>query len=304
MRAASAPDGRARTCLLTTCGLPGAGKSTLARAVAKRAEGDGTRVTLVSFDEVERRLLSAKSKANGETPPPQVGFDAYVWKAARVEALGTVRTLLTDNRERHETTEEDVPKPTREEDDPGNTKCPYAGTHLVIADDNFYYAGMRRRCHRAAVAVGAAHVTLYVATSVANAHARNELRTPDEVVPIHALNRMADAFEAPVETRTEEKEYEENSRPFLKKGKEKETEPEKTTRPNGVNVFERGTVVCVSAADMASFRDEEDKWHVDVGKVWERIQKKWVGPATLAGASENVRVVFPKSQHCLPIVRP
>ena len=121
---------------------------------------------------------------------------------------------------------------------------------------------------------------------------------------INTLNRMADAFEAPVETRTEEKEYEENSRPFHKKGKEKETEPEKTTRPNGVNVFERGTVVCVSAADMASFRDEEDKWHVDVGKVWERIQKKWVGPATLAGASENVRVVFPKSQHCLPIVRP
>ena len=55
----------ARACLLTMCGLPGAGKSTLARAVAARAESDGIRVSLVSFDDVERRLASEKSEASG-----------------------------------------------------------------------------------------------------------------------------------------------------------------------------------------------------------------------------------------------
>ena len=40
----------ARACLLTMCGLPGAGKSTLARAVAARAESEGIR----SIDVVNR----------------------------------------------------------------------------------------------------------------------------------------------------------------------------------------------------------------------------------------------------------
>ena len=61
---------RARTCLLNMCGLPGAGKSTLARALAARVNADeacDTYVTLVSFDEIERELSGTMPSGGDST---------------------------------------------------------------------------------------------------------------------------------------------------------------------------------------------------------------------------------------------
>ena len=135
-----ADDDIARACLLTMCGLPGAGKSTLARAVAARAESDGIRVSLVSFDDIERRVATEKSEASaslrgddaGDLTP---GFDAATWKAARVEALATVERLLLCEAEA-----ENV-------DEDGGGEKDHRRRALIIADDNFYYAGMRQQCH-------------------------------------------------------------------------------------------------------------------------------------------------------------
>ena len=252
----SGDEGRAPACLLSTCGLPGAGKSTLARGVAKRAESDGIHVTLVSFDDVERRLLSeSRATSNTSSAPSTSQFDATVWKAARVEALSMVQQLLMDG-STHEGEEEGTPKVIH---------------RLVIADDNFYYAGMRQQCHRLSVNAGAAHVTLFVETSVENAHVRNEKRPLHEVVPREALNRMADAFEPPVvETATATE----------------ATSDEKKSSANKPQPFERDTVVHVMADTLAS-SSETDTWHSDIEKVWVRISEKWVGPASLAGASED-----------------
>ena len=252
----SGDEGRAPACLLSTCGLPGAGKSTLARGVAKRAESDGIHVTLVSFDDVERRLLSeSRATSNTSSAPSTSQFDATVWKAARVEALSMVQQLLRDG-STHEGEEEGTPKVIH---------------RLVIADDNFYYAGMRQQCHRLSVNAGAAHVTLFVETSVENAHVRNEKRPLHEVVPREALNRMADAFEPPVvETATATE----------------ATSDEKKSSANKPQPFERDTVVHVMADTLAS-SSETDTWHSDIEKVWVRISEKWVGPASLAGASED-----------------
>ena len=187
MRASSAStpaDGappRARACLLSTCGLPGAGKSTLTRALAAHLDRDGpggslgVRVTRVAFDDIERRLASerAASSSHPDAPAPEpAGFDPALWRAARAEAFAALERALAD--------------------DPNDPR-----PHLVVADDNFYYAGMRYQCHRLARRAAAAHVQLYLPVDLDLAHARNAARHPTEIVPRDALDRMADAFEPP-----------------------------------------------------------------------------------------------------------
>ena len=191
MRASSAStpaDGappRARACLLSTCGLPGAGKSTLTRALAAHLDRDGpggslgVRVTRVAFDDIERRLASERAASSShpdpdpDAPAPApAGFDPALWRAARAEAFAALERALAD--------------------DPNDPR-----PHLVVADDNFYYAGMRYQCHRLARRAAAAHVQLYLPVDLDLAHARNAARHPTEIVPRDALDRMADAIEPP-----------------------------------------------------------------------------------------------------------
>lgn len=266
----------ARACLLTMCGLPGAGKSTLARAVAARAESDGIRVSLVSFDDVERRLASEKSEASaprgddagGSTP----GFDAATWKAARLEALATVERLLLSEAE------------ASVGEDGGGEKDDRRRA-LIIADDNFYYAGMRQQCHRIARRARAAHAQLFVSISVAQAHARNESRDPRDVVPRDALERMADQFEPPALLIERDDCVSEASR-------DENLAPEKVR----VRLFERDATVTVDAerlglchspfdASDSSSSSSSTLCASDVNDVWLRVREKWTRPATVVGTS-------------------
>lgn len=277
-------------CLLTMCGLPGAGKSTLARAVAARAESDGIRVSLVSFDDVERRLASEKSEASasrgydagGSTP----GFDAATWKAARLEALTTVERLLLSEAE------------ASVGEDGGGEKDDRRRA-LIIADDNFYYAGMRQQCHRIARRARAAHAQLFVSISVAQAHARNESRDPRDVVPRDALERMADQFEPPAAIERDDR---------VSASRDENLAPEKVR----VRAFERDATVTVDAerlglchspfssseketsgtrpmssddASNSSSTSSSTLCASDVNDVWLRVREKWTRPATVVGTS-------------------
>ena len=51
-------------------------------------------------------------------------------------------------------------------DDPNDPR-----PHLVVADDNFYYAGMSYQCHLLARRAAAAHVQLYLPVDLDLAHA-------------------------------------------------------------------------------------------------------------------------------------
>jgi len=283
----------ARACLLTMCGLPGAGKSTLARAVAARAESEGIRVSLVSFDDVERRLASEKSEASasrgddagGSTP----GFDAATWKAARLEALATVERLLLSEAE------------ASVGEDGGGEKDDRRRA-LIIADDNFYYAGMRQQCHRIARRARAAHAQLFVSISVAQAHARNESRDPRDVVPRDALERMADQFEPPAAIERDDR---------VSASRDENLAPEKVR----VRAFERDATVTVDAERLglchspfsSSEKEKEtsgtrpmssdDSSHSsstssstlcasDVNDVWLRVREKWTRPATVGTSAE------------------
>ena len=165
---------RAPACLLTTCGLPGAGKSTLVRALAAFLAEDGpgasfgVRVSHVCFDDIERRLLATSTSTSASTDPP--AFDPATWRAARAEAFAELARLLA----------------TRSDD---------ARPHLVVADDTFHYAGMRYQCRQLARRHAAAHVQLYLSSDPDAASRRNEARaTP---VPRDAFVRMADQMEPP-----------------------------------------------------------------------------------------------------------
>lgn len=281
----------ARACLLTMCGLPGAGKSTLARAVAARAESDGIRVSLVSFDDVERRLASEKSEASasrgddagGSTP----GFDAATWKAARLEALATVERLLLSEAE------------ASVGEDGGGEKDDRRRA-LIIADDNFYYAGMRQQCHRMARRARAAHAQLFVSISVAQAHARNESRDPRDVVPRDALERMADQFEPPAAIERDDR----GEKAFCRDADF--FAPEKLRLKS--RAFERDATVTVDAERLrfCSLFSKETNQRVglmssddassssttrstlcasDVNDVWLRVREKWTRPATAVGVS-------------------
>ena len=255
----------ARACLLTMCGLPGAGKSTLARAVAARAESDGIRVSLVSFDDVERRLASEKSEASAsrgdDTGDSTPGFDAATWKAARLEALATVERLLLSETEGSIGGERDG----GENDDRRRS--------LIIADDNFYYAGMRQQCHRVARRARAAYAQLFVSISVAQAHKRNESRDKNDVVPRDALERMADQFEPPA------------AEVYRDDDGEAGAEDDASENVRAVRAFERDATVTV-AAERLGFTPAGVNAS-DVNDVWLRVREKWTRPATLVGLSSE-----------------
>ena len=255
----------ARACLLTMCGLPGAGKSTLARAVAARAESDGIRVSLVSFDDVERRLASEKSEASAsrgdDAGGPTPGFDAATWKAARVEALVTVERLLLCEAEA-----ENV-------DEDGGGEKDHRRRALIIADDNFYYAGMRQQCHRVACRARAAYAQLFVSISVAQAHKRNESRDKNDVVPRDALERMADQFEPPA------------AEVYRDDDGEAGAEDDASENTRAVRAFERDATVTV-AAERLGFTPAGVNAS-DVNDVWLRVREKWTRPATLVGLSSE-----------------
>ena len=255
----------ARACLLTMCGLPGAGKSTLARAVAARAESDGIRVSLVSFDDVERRLASEKSEASAsrgdDAGGPTPGFDAATWKAARVEALVTVERLLLCEAEA-----ENV-------DEDGGGEKDHRRRALIIADDNFYYAGMRQQCHRMARRTRAAYAQLFVSISVAQAHKRNESRDKNDVVPRDALERMADQFEPPA------------AEVYRDDDGEAGAEDDASENVRAVRAFERDATVTVDAERLGFTPAGVNA--SDVNDVWLRVREKWTRPATLVGLSSE-----------------
>ena len=263
-----ADDDIARACLLTMCGLPGAGKSTLARAVAARAESDGIRVSLVSFDDIERRVATEKSEASaslrgddaGDWTP---GFDAATWKAARVEALATVERLLLCEAEA-----ENV-------DEDGGGEKDHRRRALIIADDNFYYAGMRQQCHRMALRARAAHAQLFVSISVAQAHKRNESRDKNDIVPRDALERMADQFEPPA------------AEVYRDDDGEAGAEDDASENTRAVRAFERDATVTVDAERLGFTPAGMNA--SDVNEVWLRVREKWTRPATLVGLSSETR---------------
>ena len=160
--AVAVPDGRARVCLLCTCGLPGAGKSALARRVAAARSPPATSRARTSYRSTTWSAVRQRRRAREGRRGTRRGFDAQAWRDSRKLALARVDALLASD------------------DDADASDGVGQGRRLVIADDNFYYASMRYQAHQLARRARAAHVQLYVNVPVELARARNERRAANE----------------------------------------------------------------------------------------------------------------------------
>jgi len=194
---------KATACLLVFCGLPAAGKTTIARRlvqflqqrdVGERRVTPAIRVHHVCFDDIEADLIVDSST---ETPDSPATFEPTIWKAARERAYTQIEELLQSRQDSSGPPKEGcflAGEPSgRQTEDSTNTEY-----HLIIADDNMYYRSMRRSLFLRARTYGAAFVQLYVPMDVTEAVANNKQR-PSSVVQVSeaTIERMASLIEVP-----------------------------------------------------------------------------------------------------------
>ena len=167
---------RASAFALILCGLPGAGKTTFAKALVERAKREGLDAFHACFDAYERR------RRNDED-----AFDREAWRAARVDAMDAA-TAVVEN-------------------------ATNANGTLVVVDDNMYYEGMRWRAFRRMREARASCATAYVKAGgvgergdgtsgddgdgASFAAERNKSREAADVVREDVFERMRSVFEPP-----------------------------------------------------------------------------------------------------------
>ena len=175
---------RSRAFALILCGLPGAGKTTLAEALVERARREGLDAFHACFDAYERRLRRRRR------PFHDAGaFEREAWREARIEAMDEATAAVKN--------------------------ATNANGTLVVIDDNMYYEGMRWRAFRQMREARASCATAYVKAGGVDdcvgstgdddgdddgallAAERNKSRDAAEVVREDVFERMRSVFEPP-----------------------------------------------------------------------------------------------------------
>jgi predicted kinase len=170
---------KAQCCLLALCGLPGAGKSSLAIGL-QAVDKAGVRCTHVQFDAASAQFNPSQWKAR--PPLPALPLLLHCWQAphawpgvppqaSRQRSLDAIASLLAEAQP--------------------------SGHHLVIADDTMHYRSMRRECRRLARDAGAACVQAHVSCPLPLALERNSRRPAGQRIPDAVLRRTAAIFESP-----------------------------------------------------------------------------------------------------------
>ena len=183
----------AAVCVAVVLGLPGAGKTALARGLralaaaeaARGGEGDAATkartptVTHVEFD----AFHPGSSGADAAFDEGGGAFDPAAWRQERGAALAhleaTVRALAAA---------------AAAADNGEGSRSQRA---LVLVDDNMYYRSMRYRVFQLARRSGAAYVQVHVAAGLEAALERNAGRAGGARVPDGVVRRMAAALQAP-----------------------------------------------------------------------------------------------------------
>ena len=165
-------------CVVTLCGLPGSGKTRLARTLRDRMNANGmsnNATAVVRFDDAEREQFFYDDEDDrtmkGVERRPKT-FDPEGWKRARKACFEALRAALDDDEEKNA---------------------------MVILDDTMHYKSMRREAYRYAREFRAAFIVVHVDVDEKECWLRNSRRDDDDVlkVPRETFERLKTVFDAP-----------------------------------------------------------------------------------------------------------
>lgn len=177
-----------RRLLLVLTGLPGAGKTSAARALVDAATHELLRVARVTFDDVEREVARRAGSPAGDE------HRLAVWRQARAESIRRVKRAL-----RAPSGDDDAHAAS---DGAGGAGGAGRGDGaprdtVVVVDDNMHLRSMRHALYCHCRDVGAAFLQVLLDVPLPVALARNEAREAPQRVPEHVVRRMSESLQPP-----------------------------------------------------------------------------------------------------------
>ncbi|XP_075950031.1 L-seryl-tRNA(Sec) kinase [Anarhichas minor] len=193
--------GRAPACLCVLCGLPAAGKSTLAREVLSTAAQRGWRASVVPYDDLilehafQTRVVETDCVKREETHTE--------WKLHRQAVLRCVEQFLEkpqvlaelpDSRRINRAAWERCIQALLQ---PGALDRSQADQPplLFLLDDNFYYPSMRYEVYQLARKYSLGFCQVYLQCDLESCISRN--RTRSEPIPTEVISEMVKRLESP-----------------------------------------------------------------------------------------------------------
>jgi len=154
--------------MLLLCGLPGSGKTTLSRQLARTMRTNGIPTEVLRFDLHEKKAYERSRTSK---------FEPESWKSAREACFRALRDVMDEE---------------EEEEERKRHRC-------VILDDTMHYKSMRREAYRYAREFRAAFVVVHVDVDEKECWERNSRREDGDVlkVPREAFERLKAAFDTP-----------------------------------------------------------------------------------------------------------